>query len=431
VNTLRIGWATPWNTRSAIAQSASEVAFELARRGHVITVLRTEVGEALDWEPRPAPGQIRRLVDVGPHELRDGFDVVVAHIGDHYGYHGALLERLHETVVVGVFHDAFLASIAVQWLRGDETSIRAMLRDTYDSDTWPAGEPFFQDIGDVSRRRPLIEWLARQTVGAVAHAQHYAQRLHDTCPGPVAVIPLAFSVPDLPLPPASWHQITIGVIGVGNPNKRVDQLILALGASPILRSRCRIRVIGDVSSQMREPLTWLAHTARISAPEFTGWVSDEELLWQLRDVDIMSCLRNPVLEGASASLILAQLSGRPTLVTGHGSYAEVPADTVLRCAPGHEARDVMRHLERVIDDPAARLAIGRRAQAFATARHAPAAYVDKLLPLLWDVVERRPFFLAERELARTLVDFGLPSGDPSVRRAAATLADLVQFDGGH
>jgi glycosyltransferase involved in cell wall biosynthesis len=421
---LRIGWASPWNERSAIAQSASEVAFELSRRGHVITVLRTEVDEALTLPPRASPGPINALANFLPHQLRQDFDVVVAHIGDHYGFHGALLSRLPDVDVVGIFHDVFLADLAWMLLDGNEAAIRA-LRQTYGEDTWPVGEPFFNDPREVMRQRPMLEWLARQTVGAVAHAEHYAQRLRDACSGPVAVIPLAFTTPDLPPPPVPWNRLTIGVVGHANANKRIDQLIMAIGASPILRSCCRIRIMGEASPDERERLRWLARTARIGAPEFTGWVSNEELRWQLRDVDVMSCLRNPILEGSSAALVLAQSSGRPTLVTGHGSYAEVPANTVLACSPEHEARDVTGHLERWLADPTPGVALGQRARAYALRRHAPEAYADALLILLKEVVARRPELRARRQLESTLIDFGLPANDPAVNRVEAILASLL------
>jgi glycosyltransferase involved in cell wall biosynthesis len=422
---LRIGWAAPWNEHSAIAQSASEVAFELSLRGHAITVLRTEVEEALTLPPRTAPGPINALANCLPHQLCQDFDVVVAHIGDHYGFHGALLSRLRDVDFVGVFHDAFLADLACMWLDGDEAAIRELLRQTYGEDTWPMGEPFFNNLREVMRRRPMLEWLARQTVGAVAHARHYAQRLCDACPGPVAVIPLAFTMPDLPPSPVPWTRMTIGVVGHANANKRIDQLIMAIGASPILRPCCRIRIIGEASADERERLGWLARTARIEAPEFTGWVTDEELRWQLRDVDVMSCLRNPVLEGGSASLVLAQTSGRPTLVTGHGCYAEVPTDTVLVCAPEHEALDAMRHLELLLADPARGVAMGQRARAHALRWHAPAAYAEMLLTLLEEVVARQPEIRARRHLASTLAGFGLPLDDPAMTRAAAVLAGLL------
>ena len=262
-------------------------------------------------------------------------------------------------------------------------------------------------------------------VGAVVHAEYYAARMRDSCPGPVAVIPLAFSVPDLPPPPGVWSGMTIGVVGHANPNKRIDQLIMAVGASPLLRSLCRIKIIGEVSENEHERLASLARAVGIEPPQVTGWVSEMELRWQLRDVDVISCLRNPVMEGASASLVLAQLAGRPTLVTGHGSYTEVPADTVLSCSPEHEARDAMRHLEAVLKSPERGHAVGQRARAFASQNNAPAAYAKRLGGLLYQVVMRQPQRLAERQLTRTLTGFGLSPHDPSVWRAHNILAELL------
>jgi hypothetical protein len=425
MNGLRIGWASPWNARSAIAQSASEVAFELYRRGHAVTVLRTEVGEPLTLPPRPAPGAVYTLADYSPDHLRGLFDVIVAHIGDHYGFHGVLPSRLQDVDMVGIFHDAFIADLAIGWLAGNGAAIRDLLRQTYGEDTWPAGTPFHSDLRDAARRRSMLEWLARQTVAAVAHAEHYAGRLRESCPGPVAVIPLAFTVPELPPPPAPWSRLQIGVVGHANANKRIDQLILAVAASPALRSWCRIRVIGEATSEERERLTRLAHMAQVTPPGFTGGVTDEDLLWQLRDVDVISCLRNPVLEGASASMVLAMSSARPTLVTCHGSYADLPADTVLACSPEYEARDVMRHLEKILRDPYHAAAMGQRARTLALQRHAPSSYVDALMPLLEEVVARQPGRSARRHLANTLACFGLPPDDPAIKRVADVLAGLL------
>jgi hypothetical protein len=425
MNLLRIGWASPWNVRSAIAQSAAEVAFELSRRGHTLTILRTEAGDALTLEARSAPGPVHMLTAYSVSQLRDLFDVVVVHIGDHHGFHGALPPLLKDVDAVGIFHDAFIGNLAYHYLGGDEAAIRNLLQQTYGEDIWPAGTPFLSDLRDAARHRPMLEWLAAQTVGAVAHAEHYAERLRNNCPGPVVVIPLAFTMPDLPPKPVPWNRIQIGVVGHANANKRIDQIILAVAASHVLRSCCRIRVIGEATDHERERLARLSEMAQVSLPEFTGWVTDEDLRWHLRDVDVISCLRNPVLEGASASLVLSLLSGRPTLVTNHGSYAELPPDTVMECSPEHEARDVMRHLENLMADPHRGAAMGQRAQSLALRRHSPTSYVDALLPLLEQVVIRRPEQDARRRLVSTLTDFGLPPCDPATGRVEGVLAGLL------
>jgi glycosyltransferase involved in cell wall biosynthesis len=272
----------------------------------------------------------------------------------------------------------------------------------------------------------MLEWLACQTQAAVAHAEHYAPRLRQSCPGPVAVIPLAFAYPDLPPMPGVWNRITIATVGHANANKRIDQVVMAVASSYELRSRCRIKVIGAIVEAERTRLERLARTLGVAPLEFTGWVTDDDLPSRLRDVDVISCLRNPVLEGASASLILAMCSKRPTLVTDHGCYAELPDDTLMKCSPHDEAVDVMRHLERLLRDPSHIQPLGERAHSLAARRHAPSAYTDSLLPLLQETVERRPGMEASRALRGTLASFGLGEKDPAVARARDGLTLLLK-----
>lgn len=423
---LKIAWLTPWNAQSAIARSASEVAFELERRGHEVTVFRTEVGGALHLSALPAPREVHTLAHWPGQDIRQRFDVSVAQIGDHLGFHGGLLPKLQELDVVGVFHDAFLANLANGWLDGNEAALRELTTRIYGADAWPVGEPFLHDLGAVMKRRPMLEWLARQTRAAVAHAEHYAPRLRQSCPGPVAVIPLAFTYADMPPVPTVWHRMTVATIGHANANKRIDQVIMAIASSHVLRSCCRIKVIGAIVDAERCRLERLACTVGVLPLQFTGWVSDDELLWQLREVDVISCLRNPVLEGASASLVLAMCSKRPTLVTDHGCYSELPDDVLLKCSPDHEAVDVMRHLERLLRDPSHFKAMGEQAHDMAVRRHAPSAYTDALLPLLEGAVERRPVIDAARSLADTLAGFGLQAEDPAEARVRDTLTRLLE-----
>lgn len=422
----RIGWATPWNRSSAIAQSAGEVAAELVRRGHHLTVLRTETGPWWNLPAREAPGAIGHLSDYGDAALRQDFDVVVGHVGDNYGFHGALLPRFAGVPILGVFHDACIVHLMRDWLDDDQERLRAVVRATYGGT--PAAEAPFEwsDLAYAARTHPMIEWVASRTIGAVAHAHHYADRLGSACPGPTAVIPLAFHTPGLPPPPTPWDKMTVAVVGHANPNKRVDQIVLAVSASPILRDRCRIRVIGEASPNACAELTAYATRLGVSPPEFTGWVTDDELRRRLRDVDVLSCLRDPVLEGASASLVLALTSGRPTLVSDHGCYAEVPDDAVLKCAPGREALDVMLHLEHLVRDPAFGAATGARGRAFAAPRHTASAYADALEPLLEACIRARPMRDARESLTGTLAGFGLGRSDPAMARVEAMLASMTR-----
>ena len=422
----RIGWTTPWNMQSAIAQSASEVASELTSRGHKITILRTEVGSWWDLPARDATGVVHHLNDYSDASLFQEFDIIVGHFGDNFRFHGALLPRLDVMPVVGIFHDLCIAHLMRDYLGDDQASLRALARDIYAGT--PAAElPFtWHDLAFTVHAHPMVEWIANRTIGAVAHAEHYADRIRHACPGPTAVIPLAFDAAGFPPPPPHWDRMVVAVVGHANVNKRIDQIILAVSASSILRDRCRIRVIGETSAQVRADLSAYAANLGIAPPEFTGWVSDEELRMRLRDVDVLSCLRYPVLEGASASLVVALTSGRPTLVSDHGCYAEVPNDAAFKCRPSREALDVMLHLERLVRDPAHGAAIGARGRAFASRRHTAVAYADALEPLLETCIAARPTSDARQSLINTLTGFGLSRQDSAVARVAAMIASMTR-----
>ncbi len=423
---LRIGWATPWNERSSIATRASEVATELARRGHLVTVLRIEAEGARDLPPIPAPGYVMHIDDMCDNTLRREFDVIVGQIGNYYDFHGALIPRFDGLDIVGIFHDVLLAGLLTGWARhhGGEVELRRIVRQTYGAGSLADDEPLWIDSGSLAQRRPMLEWFSKRTVAAVAHAEHYAERLRRTCPGPVAVLPLSFVAPHLPPPPATPGVENIAVIGHANANKCIDKLIMAIGASPILRDRCRLSVIGQFEEEERCRLSDIATIVRAHPLVFTGWVDDDKLYDSLRNIHVMSCLRNPVLEGASGSLMLALASGRPTLVTDHGCYAEVPPGMVLPCRPGHEALDAMRYLEWLSGARQEAAAMAARAQEWVIRRHSPAAYVDGLLPLLERVVEERPWREARRSIRSTLMTFGLQDSDPALQRADAAFDSL-------
>ncbi len=84
----------------------------------------------------------------------------------------------------------------------------------------------------------------------------------------------------------------------------------------------------------------------------------------------------------------------------------------------------MRHLERLVADPAQGIAMGARAQAVAARRHAPAAYAAALLPLLEQAIAARPLVAAGQRLAETLGEFGLATSDPAMLRITGVLAGM-------
>jgi glycosyltransferase involved in cell wall biosynthesis len=423
---LRIGWASPWNMHSAIAQSGVSVVTELARRGHAVDILRTEVGEYLDLEPRPAPGPIRRLHDTDPGTVRREHDAIVVNLGNHYGLHGALLNTLPHLGAVVILHDRFYADLVqgAFTARDSWPTLRRMVRLTYGDNAISDDQPFYLPTEDMLATRSMLEWFAGLAVGAVVHAKHYATAVRDVCPGPVITIPLAYPDPGFRPPAPMGNDVTIVTIGHVNRNKCCDRVIMAMARFEELRQRCRYRLLGPYEESERQRLLALAHQFGVAPPELMGWIPENDLLREVEMADIISCLRNPVLEGGSASVIFGMLSGRPLLVSDHGIYGEIPDDLVFKCRPGEEVIDVAENLLKILRDPGAAQARGLLACDYARKQHSPCTYVDGLVPFLEQAISVGPAISASIALGRTLASFGLKPDDPATARAVEPLASL-------
>src|ERR1019366_5075532 len=162
----------------------------------------------------------------------------------------------------------------------------------------------------------------------------------------------------------------------------------------------------------------------VTEVDFTGWIDEETLRDLLTGVDVICCLRHPILEGGSASVIVAMLSGRAVLVSDHGVYGELPDDVVLKCQPGDEATDVRRHLEAFIEDRGAMWALGERARTYARQAHAPGRYANDLMALIDRTRSDGPALRTSIELGRVLASIGLGGDDPAVR-AIARMMDAM------
>jgi hypothetical protein len=176
MNTLRIAWVTPRKLRSSIARFAAEVAFELARRGHGVTLLRIGAGGALAVSGRSPPRPARRLDDVPTADLQRQFDVIVVHLGDRCSLYETQLLRLRDLGAAGIFRDAFISKLDSDWATATGPVMRQPVCHTQRDLAWCPGEPFCGELPRVPRRRSMLEWLADQTAGAVANPRHSAGR---------------------------------------------------------------------------------------------------------------------------------------------------------------------------------------------------------------------------------------------------------------
>jgi glycosyltransferase involved in cell wall biosynthesis len=425
--TLKIAWAGPWNARSAIATFGAEVVAALIANGHHVEVLRTETGEDSRLPALVAPAAVHELATMEVQRIRDEYDVVVANMGDHFGYHGALAPFLLATDAVVIFHDAFMANFCSGWSHqfpDPDLALRAMVTAAYGPDAMPTGAAYWMAPADMMRRRPMIELFVSRATAAVVHAGHYRERVAGVCPGPVAMIPLAYRDLCVPAGRRPDEALVVATVGHVNSNKQIGEVIKAIGGSDLLRGCCCYRVIGSVEPEQQQQLEAEMRAHGVTEVDFTGWIDDETLRDLLTGVDVICCLRHPILEGGSASVIVAMLSGRAVLVSDHGVYGELPDDVVLKCQPGDEATDVRRHLEAFIEDRDAMWALGERARTYARQAHAPGRYANDLMALIDRTRLDGPALRTSIELGRVLASIGLGGDDPAVR-AIARMMDAM------
>lgn len=428
---MKICWVTPFVLRSSIGRVSAEVARQLAARGHQVEILRCEdqANPAEPLHPTALPVRHWRTYDLA--RLRTEFDVVVVNIGDNYPFHAGVFAILDAAPCLGIFHDFYIYNLFSGWLHYNGLDYRrhdAEIVATYG----PTAEPHavavrsgqMRDMGEIAAKLPMTEWLAGRCEAALAHARFYAPKLEAVVPGPVAVTPLC--CPDRAAPPGpskAKTQLTLTTVGVMNPNKRVADVIRAIGGSDALKA-CVYRLVGPISDDERAHLIAVASEVGFENLVIDGAVDDDTLDRRLDEADIMIALRKPVLEGASGSACEGMLSGRPTVVARAGFYGELPDDLVFKIDGEIVVEELRRVLERLVGDAPLRRETGKAARAWALENLNATRYAQAVETLANAQLTSRPLLAVGRRLGGALKAMGLADEDPAVSRIGATLQTL-------
>ncbi|HEX9717909.1 MAG TPA: glycosyltransferase family 4 protein [Actinomycetota bacterium] len=177
---------------------------------------------------------------------------------------------------------------------------------------------------------------------------------------------------------AAAQRLHVALVGRRMPPYDVDRVVTASGVGD------RVTVAADVSDG-----------------DFRAW---------LFAADIVVELRHPHRGEVSGSLMRAMQAGRPSIVSGVGTYLDVPDDVALRVAPGPpDPAELAAALRRLIEDRDLRLRMGEQARAHIARRAAEDAtargYADAI-----DSTLRLALDPGRRGLARwagALVDLGV------------------------
>jgi glycosyltransferase involved in cell wall biosynthesis len=388
---------TPAIRTSAIGRMAALVSRALATQGHEVTIVRTEREGLLHTETHNFGTTVLpwndsvRLAKV--FQLSDTF---IYQIGNSYEFHQGGLHWLERLPGLVCLHDFYLGHLFSGWAHSRRAEAETVLRTWYGDDAAASffelsnGNGFIEETRDIS---PMTEWICSLGHGVITHSNWGCERVMNSCPGPVRVVPLAYNAPGASASKnaqvLTGEYLKILTIGHVNSNKRVESVIRAIGNSSLLKQRVVFRLVGLINPETVNSLSALAikHGVRL---QISGEVDEVALSQAIAESDAVSCLRWPSLEAASASAIEAMLYGKPVIVTDTGFYSELPDSCVLKISVDNEIGDLQSVLERLFDDRAQGALIGAQGQQWASQTFTAENYAREVIDMAEQTLTTKP-----------------------------------------
>lgn len=404
---MRLAWATPFNVHSAIAVYSREVCNELVRQGVNVEILRIEDAESGAIEALDSSLVVHSASVPVTAEFLQDYDAIIVNFGDYTQYHLGALRLMALAPVISVIHDSDLR----HFIHG------AVQRGLHLDDLASAMPMKGRDGRETDLRASELALFATLSCACIAHGSHYVDLLQMACPGPVAHLPLCY--PDLgaAVPkPGKDSAFVITTFGMINSNKQPARVMRAIASSETWKAKAVYRLVGPIEDVQRSYYKELAKELGIAAPQIYGRVSDEKLFELLSTSNVVCCLRYPVSEGGSASLITALYSARPIIVPNFGSYADLPDDLVWKVSYGEDVDDLAAVLSAIECNRAAAERRGHAGKTWAQTTHSAQAYVEKLLPLIGLAIKATPKIETGRTVGRMLTALDVAPRNPVVER---------------
>jgi glycosyltransferase involved in cell wall biosynthesis len=351
-------------------------------------------------------------------------DLAIYVLGDS-PWHRDILRMAMAVPGLVILHDVALTNLLIDLFHHDgrfpdlldyiETGHGRLVRAQFEHlDPQADQERFFRLMDEV----PLVELAVERSLGVVVHSAWAAERVAGLTLGSITVTGLP--VPDSDIYSGTGNSTDLArlcggrdpdetvlmTLGVVNHNRRVDRVLQVLASDAAL-SRCRLLVAGPVSEPARLELEDMAAGLGIGdRVHILGAVSDADLRLLLSCADGCLVLRDPVLEAASASLLVQMRAHVPVIVYDHGHYGELPPGSVIAVDPAGGAESLT----------AALLTIARRDTTLQAVRalgaaHASAATPSRYAAALGTAADRalgaRPILQMNEVLGDQLARLGL------------------------
>lgn len=329
------------------------------------------------------------------------FDACVYHLGNNPHYHLDIYSALLRTPGVVVIHDTVLYYLVAGQGRGGLLKELCLQHGT--AGLAMLGEIIADSVdGDILRyrhpeRHPLIARTLRQATGVIVHSRWAENLVRDAgYRGPVSVVPhLAYLEGPAKVRPSRLEElrrhhairpdaVVIGSLGFLGPTKRIDSVLAALAR---LRTELEFRFLIVGEGMQLWPLVESYGLERHVIE--TGFVEDDDFEHYVALCDVVTNLRYPSMGEVSGTLTQALTHGKPTVVTDHGWFSELPDDAVRKIGYGlTEVDELVVALRELGRNGKARSTLGEAGRAFIDRECSPDRVADLYLAALSSAAHR-------------------------------------------
>ena len=347
----------------------------------------------------------RTIVPIWPIRLRhEGkipwYTLGVYHVGNNVEFHRDIYRHAVQTPGIVVIHDLALDDFVRGMISAGDPLGHQAEREAL------ASAPRLASFPDAAHSEPLgVPWVAhvaRRARGIVVHSDFGRRYLHAFgCRTPVFVAPHPVVESDAAVRRAEGRRVVIrgrleaqgmrtlvGVFGDLNAAKLIDTVC---GAVVRLPESVHLVLVGR-RIQGYDADRVVASSGLGGRVTLLPDVSDEDFLAWMCAADMAVDLRFPHRGEVSGSLARAMQCGRPTIVSGTGTYLDLPDELVVRVSPGRvDPGELAAAIGRLVDEPGLRASMGAEAGRYMAelahsdrTAHAYAEAIDGTLGLLAD-----------------------------------------------
>lgn len=401
---------TPVIKKSAIGKHCKLITRELLSQGHDVVIVRTEYHELLECKIHAFGTLILHWTQT--EEVKKAIqtaDSVIYQVGNNYYFHAGVLNWLPKHPGVVILHDYFLGNLFAHLAQRQKSQLFGYLKVWYGEKVANNYLKYLSQknfINQTHTTAPMTELVCSMATAVITHSSWGCGRVLNSCPGPVHTLPLAYNSHE-PIIESTNNRARISdkfiilTFGQINPNKRIESVIQAISKSHILKDKVTYHLIGTILPEVALEYSKLAKINNVELI-ISGEVDDQELQSAINKSTIVSCLRWPCLEAASASLIEALLNGKPVIVTNSGFYKEIPDSCVLKVNPQNEISELQIAFEFLINNQEQRKAMSKTAQQWAANIFCNKNYVNRLIEIIEDVALTNPVLEAINFFCETM-----------------------------